>query len=118
LTTVGWKARFGCGITTGRSESAPKSISLTDRAGWQAELELNGFAQQFAKLATGPIAIRPRALVTTMFCRMVLSDIFIHGIGGAKYDQLTDSIAGQFFGAAPPEFMTIHDDLGDDENQE
>lgn len=82
-------------------------ISLTDRAGWQADLELRNFAQQFADLATEQVAIRPRALATTMFCRMVLSDIFIHGIGGAKYDQLTDSVASQFFGAVPPEFMTI-----------
>ena len=86
-------------------------ISLTDRDGWQADLEPNNFVSQFrdlfGTLATERVAIRPRALVTTMFCRMVLSDIFIHGIGGAKYDQLTDSIASQFFGAAPPEFMTI-----------
>lgn len=86
---------------------SPKSISLTDRAGWQVELELDNFVQQFADLKTEQVAIRPRALVTTMFCRMVLSDIFIHGIGGAKYDQLTDSIANQFFGAEPPDFMTI-----------
>ena len=83
------------------------SISLTDRAGWQAEIELDSFVNQFTDLAAQQVAIRPRALVTTMFSRLVLSDLFIHGIGGAKYDQLTDSIARQFFGAAPPEFMTI-----------
>ena len=83
------------------------AISLADRAGWQADLELNNFTQQLSELAAEQVAIRPRALMTTMFCRMVLSDIFIHGIGGAKYDQLTDAIASQFFGAAPPEFMTI-----------
>ncbi len=49
--------------------------------------------------------MRPRAVVTTMFARLVLSDIFIHGIGGAKYDQLTDAIVRRFFGVEPPEYL-------------
>ena len=86
---------------------SPSGVSLTDRAGWRSDLEFKSFVEQFGGLAAEQVAIRPRALVTTMFCRMVLSDVFIHGIGGAKYDQLTDAIANQFFGAVPPEFMTI-----------
>jgi hypothetical protein len=42
-----------------------------------------------------------------MFCRYLLGDLFIHGIGGAKYDELGDSIARQFFGIKPPEFLTL-----------
>lgn len=53
------------------------------------------------------IKIRPRALVTTMYARLVLSDLFLHGIGGAKYDQLTDAILSQFFELEPPTFMTV-----------
>jgi hypothetical protein len=37
----------------------------------------------------------------------VLSDLFLHGIGGAKYDQVTDNIARQFFGFALPKFATV-----------
>ena len=40
-----------------------------------------------------------------MFARLVLSDIFIHGIGGAKYDQLTDAIVRRFFGVEPPGYL-------------
>jgi hypothetical protein len=36
----------------------------------------------------------------------VLSDLFIHGIGGAKYDELTDLIIRRFFGIEPPAYMT------------
>ena len=36
--------------------------------------------------------IRPRAITTTMFSRLFFSDVFIHGIGGAKYDTITDEI--------------------------
>jgi hypothetical protein len=51
------------------------------------------------------VQLRPRALVTTMFARLVMSDIFIHGIGGAKYDQLTDAIVRRFFGIEPLEYL-------------
>ena len=51
--------------------------------------------------------LRPRALMTTMYARTVLSDLFLHGIGGAKYDQLGDTIATAFFGITPLEFMVI-----------
>jgi hypothetical protein len=37
----------------------------------------------------------------------VLSDLFLHGIGGAKYDQVTDRIIQSFFGVEPPEFATV-----------
>ena len=52
------------------------------------------------------IKVRPRALMTTLFARLVLSDLFIHGIGGAKYDQLTDVLIQQFFDVEPPRFIT------------
>jgi hypothetical protein len=37
----------------------------------------------------------------------LLSDLFLHGIGGAKYDQATDWIARQFFGFELPQFATV-----------
>lgn len=52
------------------------------------------------------IRIRPRALMTTMYARLVLSDLFIHGIGGAKYDELTDAIIRRFFNIEPPAYIT------------
>ncbi|MBU6391361.1 MAG: hypothetical protein KGQ83_03905 [Planctomycetes bacterium] len=51
--------------------------------------------------------IRPRAITTTMFSRLFFSDLFIHGIGGAKYDKITDEIIKEFFGIDPPAFVTI-----------
>ena len=52
------------------------------------------------------VCIAPRALTTTMFGRLLVSDLFIHGIGGAKYDQLTDQIISEFFGVSPPGYLT------------
>jgi len=53
------------------------------------------------------IKIRPRAISTTMFSRLFFADVFIHGIGGAKYDTITDEIIKEFFGIDPPGFVAI-----------
>jgi len=51
--------------------------------------------------ATGGWRIRPRALALSAFVRLVLSDLFVHGIGGAKYDELTDDFMTTAFGRPP-----------------
>ncbi|MFG0288137.1 MAG: hypothetical protein ACF8CQ_08185 [Rhodopirellula sp. JB044] len=64
-------------------------------------------AAVLADAASPEFKLRPRALVTTMFARLVLSDLFIHGIGGGKYDQLADRIICQFFQRRPPAFEVV-----------
>ena len=39
--------------------------------------------------------------------RLALGDLFLHGIGGAKYDQVTDLLFERFFGLAAPSIMVI-----------
>ncbi|QDU46924.1 hypothetical protein Mal52_54520 [Symmachiella dynata] len=51
--------------------------------------------------------LRTRALTTTLFARLCLGDLFLHGIGGAKYDEMTDRIMARFYGIAPPSFMAV-----------
>jgi hypothetical protein len=51
--------------------------------------------------------VRPRALTNTLFARLFLCDLFIHGIGGGKYDELTDEILHRFYGIEPPEFLVL-----------
>ncbi len=46
--------------------------------------------------------IRPRALSLTLFCRLLLGSAFVHGIGGALYDQVTNSIMQSLLGIDPP----------------
>jgi len=50
--------------------------------------------------------IRPRALTLTAFARLFLADYFIHGIGGARYDHVTDEFIRQFYQINPPSFAT------------
>jgi hypothetical protein len=50
------------------------------------------------------LCIRPRALMTTLFLRCFLADLFVHGIGGGVYDRLTDSIIERFLCMPSPEY--------------
>lgn len=52
------------------------------------------------------VKIRPRALTLTLFARVFLGDVFIHGLGGAIYDKVTDEIIRTYFGVEPPQLVT------------
>ncbi len=51
--------------------------------------------------------IRSRALTTTLYARLFLADLFIHGIGGGKYDELTDGLIQGFYECEPPVYMVL-----------
>src|SRR5439155_12440659 len=63
--------------------------------------------ERLRELGPRSIRLRTRALTTTLFSRFLLGDLFIHGIGGAKYDELGDEIARRYFGIDPPGFLTV-----------
>ncbi len=93
-------------------------LLLSDRAGLEESLSIrtDGDAatatEQLLALAERGIRIRTRALITTMAARLLLGDLFLHGIGGAKYDQVTDRLITGFFGLEPPGYLvasgTLH----------
>jgi hypothetical protein len=55
-------------------------------------------------LASTRHRLSPRALTLTMFVRMVMCDQFTHGIGGGRYDQVTDRLIASHYGIEPPHF--------------
>ena len=57
------------------------------------------------------LKIRPKALMLTMYNRLFISDLFIHGLGGAKYEVVTDEIIKKFFKVEPPQFLVISSTL-------
>ena len=82
---------------------------ITDREGLSVPVGAGNSSHYSSLFEFGElqgIKLRPRALITTMYSRLVLSDLFIHGIGGAKYDELTDEIIRRFFGIEPPRYLT------------
>jgi len=57
--------------------------------------------------AFAAMEVRPRALALTAFARLVVSDLFIHGIGGGRYDRATDAVVKAFYGVSPPAYATV-----------
>lgn len=45
--------------------------------------------------------LRPRALLLSAFARLFVADLFIHGIGGARYDEMMEDFIRRLFGVAP-----------------
>ncbi len=94
---------------------------LTDRGGLHlhAPYDSDGTAlsEAMREWSDRGVRIRSRALLTTSYARVVLGDLFIHGIGGAKYDELTDVLIERYFGLRPPRFAVVtatrHLPLGD-----
>jgi hypothetical protein len=90
-----------------------RSTLLTDRDGWTVELPLGPdreaccAVEVLADLLKRGVKIRTRALTTTIFSRVCLGELFIHGLGGARYDEVTDAIIRRFFGLQPPPFLVL-----------
>ena len=59
------------------------------------------------KLPAQGIRLRTRALTTTLFARLCFCDLFVHGTGGSKYDEMTDRIIARFFKLPAPAFLTL-----------
>jgi hypothetical protein len=53
------------------------------------------------------LKIRTRALTTTLYARLFLADLFLHGIGGGIYDELTNELMRRFYGCEPPEYLVL-----------
>lgn len=89
------------------------ALQVSDKRQWSDRLPLsneNGSREALAQLArweSEGIRLRTRALLTTLYARLVLADVFIHGIGGAKYDQVTDAICARFFSITPPRYVAL-----------
>jgi hypothetical protein len=85
------------------------ALELSDGADWRGSLAADsaGALDQLAALRRDGVKLRSRALTTTLYARLVLADLFLHGIGGAKYDEVTDALAARFFGFTPPPHATL-----------
>ena len=58
--------------------------------------------EKMQSVVSSDVSVRPRALTNTLFLRLFACDCFVHGIGGAKYDQVTDLLMFDLFGIAAP----------------
>jgi hypothetical protein len=87
-----------------------KNYLYDDSCGKIFHIENNGLKSLFSLktlLKERGLKIRPKALVLTLYNRLFISDLFVHGLGGAKYDLVTDEIIKEFFKVEPPHFLVV-----------
>lgn len=105
-----WAWRTGSGrrerLFARRSEGAIE-LRAGAREFGRLPADPSGFVTDWQALAEQGWKVRPRALSLTLFTRVCLADGFIHGIGGGKYDEVTDAIIRRFFGIEPPGFAVV-----------
>ncbi|MDH4138995.1 MAG: hypothetical protein OEV43_00290 [Coriobacteriia bacterium] len=62
------------------------------------------------------VMLAPKALTLTLFARLFVADLFIHGVGGGRYDRVTDGVMRDFYGIEAPRYvvasMTMYLPLG------
>jgi hypothetical protein len=93
--------------------AVPEGLLLTDGERAVATLPMPGTgdlccaARELSRLAATGWRFRTRALTTTLFARVFLADLFVHGIGGAKYDEMTDRLISRLYGVRAPTFLTL-----------
>ncbi len=98
-------------------KSETGNILLSDRTGWESRIDNATEADQqttdcfqlisshLHRLQKQGSRFRTKALMTTAYLRLFIADWFIHGIGGAKYDEITDSIIAEFWDIPAPQFQ-------------
>ena len=68
------------------------------------ELPADGETAIQAIAASGEL-FAPKALALTLFARVFVSDLMIHGVGGGRYDRVTDGVCRRYYGVEPPEYV-------------
>jgi hypothetical protein len=82
--------------TSGRLLCGDKTVETASLLG-SAELIEAAHELRDRLMQTG-LVVRPRALTLTMYVRLFVADLFVHGIGGALYDRITDQFLQKVLG--------------------
>ena len=111
---TGWKRRSGPGAPVLRGANDCLLASRT--RGWSCapaksagrlSAKTQAAVSAWQDLHAHGFKVRSRALTTTLYARLFLGDLFIHGIGGGKYDELTDELMRRFYQCEPPEYLVL-----------
>jgi len=92
---------------------SPGALALSDMETVRVELPIapdtspSKWIDALSRMEEHGIRLRPRALVTTLIARLLFADVFVHGIGGAAYDTLTDDIVRRLVGSDPPRHAVV-----------
>ncbi|MCE9631982.1 MAG: hypothetical protein K8S94_14865 [Planctomycetia bacterium] len=88
-------------------------LALSDMDTLRIELPITAdtspskWVDALSRMEEHSIRLRPRAIVTTLVSRLLVADVFVHGIGGAAYDSITDDIVCRLVGSDPPRHAVV-----------
>jgi hypothetical protein len=95
------------------STATPGVLALSDMETLRVELPISPdtspskWVDALSRMEEHSIRLRPRALVTTLVSRLLVADVFVHGIGGAAYDAITDDVVRRLMGSDPPRHAVV-----------
>jgi hypothetical protein len=110
LETPFWAWRAGAarrGRLMARSTAEGIKLRVGDEAWPRLPRDPEAMVRAFLDLGKQGFKVRSRALTNTMYARLFLCDLFIHGIGGGKYDEVTDAIVRRYYGIEPPAYLVL-----------
>ncbi len=84
-------------ISEGEIELRAQGVGTVARGNSPSEL--------MASVAAAEGTLAPKAVALTMFERLFVADLFVHGVGGGRYDEVTDGVIRGFFEVEPPRFV-------------
>jgi hypothetical protein len=93
--------------------STPGVLALSDMQTLRVELPITPetspakWVDALNRLDEHGLRLRPRAIITTLLARLLVADVFVHGIGGSAYDELTDDIVRRLTGCDPPRYAVV-----------
>jgi len=91
----------------------PGMLLLSDMETLRVELPIapdtspSRWVDALSRLEEHALRLRPRAILTTLVARMIVADVFVHGVGGAAYDLITDDIVRRLTGCDPPRHAVV-----------
>ena len=95
------------------ASASPGALALSDLETVRVELPIapdtlpSKWIDALSRMEEHGIRLRPRALVTTLLARLLVADVFVHGIGGSAYDSITDDIVRRLIGSDPPRHAVV-----------
>jgi len=93
--------------------SMPGVLALSDMETLRIELPItpdtspSKWIDALSRMEEHAVRLRPRAIVTTLVSRLLVADVFVHGIGGAAYDAITDDVVRRLIGSDPPRHAVV-----------
>lgn len=92
-------------------EPASGGVRVLSAAGEEVALLPSDPHAAVDALTSSGATLAPKALALTLFLRGFVCDLLIHGVGGGRYDKVTDDVFRRYWGVEPPSYVIATADM-------